>query len=91
MLYCGGPDQWAPKNHMDDLKMDMTPARGTLVTKNNITLEYKDDLVHSFIVYPHMVDPVVNFICKAISQTCNQCRHEKQCTINHMALPISKL
>lgn len=62
MLFCGGPDQWAPKFHLDE--MSSAIANGSL--PKNITLEYNDDLVHGFIVYPEMIEPVVNYICKSI-------------------------
>lgn len=67
MLYCGGPDQWAPKNHMDELNTDMLHGK---LPKNALTMEYNHDLIHSFIVYPHMVEPVVTFICKSVSKSC---------------------
>jgi len=63
MLYCGGPDQWAPKSHMEDIQEAKTA--GSL--PNNITLEYMDDLVHGFIVYPQMVGPAADFVCRSIA------------------------
>jgi len=62
ILFCGGPDQWAPEFHLDEMSSDI--ANGSL--PKNIILEYNDDLVHGFIVYPEMIEPVVNFICKSI-------------------------
>jgi len=62
LLFCGGLDQWAPKFHMHEISAGI--ADGSL--PKNMTLEYNDNLVHGFIVYPEMVEPVVNFIYKAI-------------------------
>mmetsp|Transcript_13628 Transcript_13628/g.25598 ORF Transcript_13628/g.25598 Transcript_13628/m.25598 type:complete len:381 (-) Transcript_13628:5328-6470(-) len=73
ILYCGRPDQWAPKNHMDDLNKDI--SHGKLPNNNALIMEYNDDLIHSFIVYPHMVEPVVTFICNSVSKSC-QGHHE---------------
>uniref|UniRef100_A0A7S2UIV0 AB hydrolase-1 domain-containing protein n=1 Tax=Attheya septentrionalis TaxID=420275 RepID=A0A7S2UIV0_9STRA len=65
MLFCGGPDMWAPESHMDDLKE--SKRRGTIPP--NIHLEYKEELLHGFVVFPTMVEPVVSFCLRAILKT----------------------
>lgn len=62
MLFCGGPDMWAPEFHMKDLKE--LKRRGTI--PSNIHLEYKEELLHGFVVFPTMVEPVVSFCLRAI-------------------------
>mmetsp|Transcript_4310 Transcript_4310/g.12158 ORF Transcript_4310/g.12158 Transcript_4310/m.12158 type:complete len:368 (-) Transcript_4310:68-1171(-) len=62
MLFCGGPDHWAPHFHLEEL--EALRKEGKL--PNNIYTEYKGDLVHDFVVHVKMVEPVVDFICRQI-------------------------
>jgi hypothetical protein len=62
MLFCGGPDMWAPEFHLNDLKE--LKRRGTIPP--NIHLEYMEELLHGFVVLPTMVEPVVSFCLRAI-------------------------
>ena len=62
IFYCGGPDQWAPLNHRQELEHKV---RNGLLPKN-IRTAYNDDLLHAFIVNPKMVPPVVDFILDSI-------------------------
>jgi len=69
MLFCGGPDHWAPHFHIEELE-DLR-KEGKL--PKNIYTEYRGDLVHDFVVHKEMVGPVVDFICKY-----SNFRNEKQ-------------
>lgn len=62
MLYCGGPDQWAPGNHLDDLKV--LQARGIL--PKNVKAKYYQDLRHEFVVIPTMIPAVRDFCVDSI-------------------------
>ena len=64
MLFCGGPDHWAPHFHLEEL--EALRKEGKL--PKNIYTEYMDDLVHDFVVHVEMVKPVVDFICRCIGQ-----------------------
>lgn len=87
MLYCGGPDQWAPKNHMDDLSHLYDDRNDASFQCGKIlTLEYMHDLIHSFIVYPHMVKPVVKFICKSILKSCEHLPHGTDPTVCNVGI-----
>ena len=55
MLFCGGPDHWAPHFHLEEL--EALRKEGKL--PNNIYTEYKENLVHDFVVHVEMVEPVV--------------------------------
>mmetsp|Transcript_3297 Transcript_3297/g.6407 ORF Transcript_3297/g.6407 Transcript_3297/m.6407 type:complete len:375 (+) Transcript_3297:82-1206(+) len=79
MLFCGGPDQWAPHFHIEDL--NRLRLDGKLPT--NIQTEYFDSLVHDFIVHPEMLEPVIGFICRHIrglQKTCSD-DHYPNCRI----------
>lgn len=62
MLFCGGPDHWAPHFHLEEL--EALRKEGKL--PNNICTEYMGDLVHDFVVHVEMVEPVVDFIFRQI-------------------------
>lgn len=62
IFYCGGPDQWAPLNHYQELE---SKVKSGLLPKN-IRTAYNDDLLHAFIVNPIMIPPVVDFILESI-------------------------
>mmetsp|Transcript_24787 Transcript_24787/g.72613 ORF Transcript_24787/g.72613 Transcript_24787/m.72613 type:complete len:368 (-) Transcript_24787:224-1327(-) len=62
MLFCGGPDQWAPHFHLEDL--NALRCQGKI--PSNIYTAYFDNLIHDFIVHPEMVLPVVDFCIKSI-------------------------
>ncbi len=62
MLYCGGPDQWAPKSHMIELRTRI--ALGEI--PKNITLEYAHNLLHAFVVDPEMIKHATDFVLKSI-------------------------
>ena len=64
ILYAGGPDQWAPESHMQELKNDI--ATGVL-PHNNIKLQYNENLVHDFIVRPGMIQPTADFVLDSIN------------------------
>lgn len=65
MLFCGCPDQWAPKFHMEDLQRMQSRS----VIPNNIYTEYVDSVRHDFVVHPDQIDPVVHFCCDRIKST----------------------
>lgn len=83
ILYCGGPDQWAPYSHMEELRK-MQDA-GSL--SRNIETKYMDDLVHGFVVFPEMVGPVVSFVVDSILTSRPKIISSKQ----SMGYPRSKL
>lgn len=62
MLFCGGPDQWAPHFHIEDL--DSLRRQGNI--PSNIYTEYCEDLVHDFVVRPTMIQPVIDFCIRSI-------------------------
>ena len=62
MLYCGGPDQWAPYTHMNDLK----EAQKKGIIPQSISVEYIDDLVHGFVIHPRMIPSVVDFSVRSM-------------------------
>ena len=64
MLYCGGPDQWAPITHM----LEIAEKQKTGSYPKNIHLQYQDDLIHGFVVIPEMIAPVTTFIIDACLQ-----------------------
>ena len=64
MLFCGGPDHWAPHFHLEEL--EALRKEGKL--PNNIYTEYRDNLVHDFVVHVEMLEPVADFICKYITR-----------------------
>ena len=61
ILFCGNPDQWAPKAHMEELK---ELKRKSLI--NNIHFTYIQQLRHDFIVHPNMIEPVIDFVLAEI-------------------------
>lgn len=63
MLYCGGPDQWAPDSHRVSLQ---TLQDVGVIPKKSITIDFHPTLKHDFIVQPHMVPTVVNFCVRKI-------------------------
>ena len=65
ILYCGsgGPDQWAPLNHM----LEVIEKQNNGSFPRNVHLQYRDDLVHGFVVIPDMIDPVVQFVIESCS------------------------
>ena len=65
MLYCGGPDQWAPYEHVEDLKH--LQERG--IVPQNITVVYHESLKHDFVVHSQMVPVVVDFCVRRILES----------------------
>jgi hypothetical protein len=63
MLYCGGPDQWAPDSHRVSLQKLQDIG---VIPKNGVTIDYYPNLKHDFIVQPHMVPTVVNFCVRKV-------------------------
>ena len=61
ILFCGNPDQWAPRAHMEELK---ELKRKSLI--NNIHFTYIQQLRHDFIVHPNMIEPVIDFVLAEI-------------------------
>lgn len=61
ILFCGNPDQWAPKAHMEELK---ELKRKSLI--KNIHFTYIQQLRHDFIVHPDMIEPVIDFVLAEI-------------------------
>ena len=59
MLYCGGPDHWAPPFHITDILKQQC---------SNVYITYMDQLLHGFVVFPHMIPPVVNFTIQSIQK-----------------------
>ena len=59
MLYCGGPDHWAPPFHISDILQKKC---------SNVYITYMDQLLHGFVVFPHMIPPVVNFTVQSIQK-----------------------
>ena len=80
ILYCGGPDQWAPKSFMKDIQAGV--ASGSL--PENIHTDYQENLCHGFIVYPRMIGPAVDFIYKSIMScnTTNESRRDGKVILN---------
>jgi len=62
ILFCGDPDQWAPKGHMEDLQKMQQSA----VIPHNVYTEYIDLLRHDFVVHPEQIEPVINFVVSRI-------------------------
>jgi len=61
ILYCR-QDHWAPLSHMNDIKESQ---KSNLIPKS-ISVEYNDQLLHGFVVYPEMITPVVDFVLKSV-------------------------
>lgn len=68
ILFCGGPDQWAPKFHMEELHM---MQRQSLIP-DNIHTEYIDSVRHDFVVHPEQVGPVISFCVDRIKYGGNE-------------------
>lgn len=64
ILYAGGPDQWAPESHMQELKNGIA----TGVLPDNIKLQYNENLLHDFIVRQGMTQPTVEFVLNSINR-----------------------
>mmetsp|Transcript_23604 Transcript_23604/g.35434 ORF Transcript_23604/g.35434 Transcript_23604/m.35434 type:complete len:370 (-) Transcript_23604:47-1156(-) len=62
LLYCGGPDQWAPYSHMKEMREKQDAG----ILSRDIQTKFMADLVHGFVVFPEMVDPVVSFVVDSI-------------------------
>jgi hypothetical protein len=73
MLYCGGPDQWAPDNHRESLQKLQDIG---VIPRKTVTADYYPHLKHDFIVQPHMVPTVVNFCVQKILLTTKQQKEE---------------
>jgi len=65
MLYCGGPDQWAPRDHLEDIRN--LKIRG--IVPEAITVEYHPNLTHDFVVNPQMVPAVIDFCVTRIRES----------------------
>lgn len=63
ILYVG-TDKWAPKFHMTDIHQ--LQSRG--IIPNNIYSTYLPNVVHDYVVRPHMVPPVDDFCFRAIQK-----------------------
>ena len=73
ILFCGGPDHWAPSLHIKDLKKLQNQGK----IPPNIYTEYIDELVHDFVVHPDMISPVISFCVNSILSFSNiQLRRE---------------
>jgi hypothetical protein len=64
ILFCGGPDQWAPLFHLKDLEC----LQGRSDVPKNIHSEYLDELRHDFVVHPEMIEPVAQFCIQSINR-----------------------
>jgi len=62
MLFCGGPDKWAPAFHLDELLESQRKG----VIPSNIDIEYKEKLLHDFIVHQEMIPSVIAFVVGAV-------------------------
>ena len=69
LLFCGGPDQWAPHFHLVELKA--LQNNGTVPA--NIRTKYCPELVHDFVVHPGMVGTVVDFCVSSIAAEEQSC------------------
>jgi len=81
ILFCGGPDHWAPHFHMNDL---LELQRLGLIPKN-IYMEYMDSLKHDFIVRSSMVGSVVDYVVRSVYELghSNDMCHAKPCTVQY--------
>lgn len=68
ILFCGGPDHWAPPFHMDDIKELQQHG----LVPNNVHCTYLEPLRHAFVVVPQMVPVVLDYCLQRIQMGTTQ-------------------
>ena len=62
ILFCNGPNQWAPPSHADDILESQRKSN----LPNNIEIVREYGLLHDFIVHREMVPVALEFIVGAV-------------------------
>mmetsp|Transcript_21670 Transcript_21670/g.30374 ORF Transcript_21670/g.30374 Transcript_21670/m.30374 type:complete len:91 (+) Transcript_21670:990-1262(+) len=80
ILFCGGPDHWAPKFHMDNL---INLQQANAIPNGSVIVEFVEDISHDFVVHSNMVSKVLIFVLNAIKYETktNVCKNTERINI----------